>query len=61
VKHYLNGGLNMNITVIQNKSQREILGSGGANIIEKLYELATDSNNSLTLEGWIKSPSAYGY
>lgn len=51
----------MNITVIQNKSQREILGSGGANIIEKLYELAIDSNNSLTLEGWIKSPSAYGY
>lgn len=51
----------MNITVIQNKSQREILGSGGANIIEKLYELATDSNNSLTLEGWIKSPIAYGY
>ena len=51
----------MNITIIQDNSRVEVLGSNGASIIEKLYELAIDPNNTLTLEGNITSTSAYGY
>ena len=51
----------MNITIIQDNSRVEVLGSNGASIIEKLYELAIDPNNTLTLEGNISSTAAYGY
>ena len=51
----------MNITITQDNSRIEVLGSNGASIIEKLYELAIDPNNTLTLEGNISSTGAYGY
>ena len=51
----------MNITITQDDSRVEVLGSNGASIIEKLYKLAIDPNNTLTLEGNISSTSAYGY
>lgn len=51
----------MNITIIQDSSRQELLGSSGAGIIEKLYQLAIDFNNTLTLEGNISSTNAYGY
>ena len=51
----------MNITITQDNSRVEVLGSNGASIIEKLYKLAIDPNNTLTLEGNITSTSAYGY
>lgn len=49
----------MNITITQDNSRIETLGSNGASIIQKLYELAIDSNNTLTLRGNISSASAY--
>ena len=49
----------MNITITQDNSRVEVLGSNGASIIEKLYELAIDPNNTLTLEGNISSTAAY--
>lgn len=51
----------MNITITQDNSRVEVLGSNGASIIDKLYKLAIDPNNTLTLEGNISSTSAYGY
>lgn len=51
----------MNITITQDNSRVEVLGSNGASIIEKLYELAIDPTNTLTLEGQIYTPYAYGY
>lgn len=51
----------MNITITQDNSRVEQLGSSGASIIDKLYELAIDPNNTLTLEGNISSTGAYGY
>ena len=48
----------MNITITQDNSRVEQLGNG-ANIIKKLYDLAIDPNNTLTLEGNINSNSAY--
>lgn len=51
----------MNITITQDNSRVEVLGSNGASIIKKLYELAIDPNNTLTLEGNISSTNAYGY
>lgn len=51
--------LTMNITITQDNSRVETLGSNGASIIQKLYELAIDSNNTLTLRGNVSSPSAY--
>lgn len=51
----------MNITIIQDSSRQELLGSSGADIIEKLYQIAVDFNNTLTLEGNIISTNAYGY
>jgi hypothetical protein len=51
----------MNITITQDNSRVEVLGSNGASIIEKLYKLAIDPNNTLTLEGNISSTAAYGY
>ena len=51
----------MNITIVQDSSRQELLGSSGASIIEKLYQLAIDFNNTLTLEGNIISTNAYGY
>lgn len=50
----------MNITITQDNSRIETLGSNGASIIQKLYDLAIDSNNTLTLRGNISSTSAYG-
>ena len=38
----------MNITITQDNSRVEQLGNG-ANIIKKLYDLAIDPNNTLTL------------
>lgn len=49
----------MNITITQDNSRVEVLGSNGASIINKLYNLAIDPNNTLTLEGNISSTSAY--
>lgn len=49
----------MNITITQDNSRIETLGSNGASIIQKLYELAIDSNNTLTLRGNISSASGY--
>lgn len=49
----------MNITITQDNSRVEVLGSNGASIIQKLYELAIDPNNTLTLEGNISSTAAY--
>lgn len=51
----------MNITIIQDNSRQELLDSNGASIIQKLYQLAIDPNNTLTLEGNIDSTTAYGY
>lgn len=51
----------MNVTIIQDNSRVELLGSNGAGIIQKLYELATNTNNVVTLTGNIKSNYAYGY
>ena len=51
----------MNITIIQDSSRQELLGASGADIIEKLYQIAIDFNNTLTLEGNIISTNAYGY
>ena len=50
----------MNITITQDNSRIEALGSNGASIIQKLYDLAIDSNNTLTLRGNISTASAYG-
>lgn len=50
----------MNITITQDNSRIEQLGSNGAAIIDKLYQLAIDSNNTLTLIGNISSTYAYG-
>lgn len=50
----------MNITITQDNSRVEVLGSNGASIIKKLYELAIDPNNTLTLRGNISTNSAYG-
>lgn len=49
----------MNITITQDNSRVEVLGSNGASIIKKLYELAIDPNNTLTLRGNISTTSAY--
>lgn len=49
----------MNITITQDNSRVEQLGNG-ANIIKKLYDLAIDPNNTLTLSGNISSTYAYG-
>lgn len=51
----------MNITITQDNSRVEILGSNGSAIIDKLYQLAIDPNNTLTLTGNISTNSAYGY
>ena len=50
----------MNITIIQDNSRQELLNSNGSAIIDKLYKLAIDPNNTLTLEGNISSTYAYG-
>ena len=50
----------MNIRIIQDNSRTEQFGSNGADIIQKLYELAINPNNSLTLEGHVRSSYAYG-
>jgi len=49
----------MNITIKQDNSRVEQLNSNSASIVEKLYELAIDPNNTLTLEGNISGNSAY--
>lgn len=51
----------MNITITQDNSRIEQLGSNGAAIIDKLYELAIDPNNILTLKGNISTTGAYGF
>ena len=51
----------MNVTITQDNSRIEQLGSSGAGIIQKLYELAIDTNNVVNLTGNIKSNYAYGY
>ena len=50
----------MNITITQDNSRVEILGSNGAIIISKLYNLAIDPNNTLILKGNVSTNSAYG-
>lgn len=51
----------MNVTITQDNSRIEQLGSNGANIIQKLYNLAADPNNTVNLQGNIKTNYAYGY
>lgn len=51
----------MNVTITQDNSRIEQLGSNGAGIIQKLYDLAVDPNNTINLQGNIKSNYAYGY
>lgn len=50
----------MNITITQDNSRVELLGSNGAAIISKLYQLAIDPNNTLTLRGNVSSTYGYG-
>ena len=49
----------MNITIIQDNTRNEQLGANGAQIIHKLYELATDPNNTVTLSGNLYSLKGY--
>lgn len=51
----------MNITITQDNSRIEQLGSNGAGIVQKLYNLAVDPNNTVNLQGNIKTNYAYGY
>lgn len=49
----------MTLNITQDNTRTEQLGSYGAQIIHKLYELAVDSDNTVTLRGTINSASAY--
>lgn len=49
----------MNITITQDNSRVEVLGSNGASIIQKLYKLAIDPNNTVSYSGYLKSDSGY--
>lgn len=51
----------MNVTITQDNSRIEQLGSNGASIVQKLYDLAVDPNNTVNLQGNIKTNYAYGY
>lgn len=50
----------MNIEITQDNSRTEQLGSNGAQVIRKMYQLATDENNTVFYSGYIKSNSGYG-